>query len=127
MEPRTGRWDPSVQAEIKSGFLAAHLTITWDGKVLYHVPIYLVIGELRRFEQNGHAFILGHRGYGMLGQFVLSMDGRELGVSPETGVSGPLQMAENAVQYMKGVGAASVAPPPACHRSQPVPSPLFSL
>ncbi len=110
-----------VQAEIKSGFLTAHLTITWDGQVLCHVPIYLVIGELRRFEQNGHAFILGHRGYGMLGQFVLSMDGRELGASPETGVSSPLKMAENAVQYVKGVGAASVGAAPSLQPSPAAP------
>ncbi len=110
-----------VQADIKSGFLSAHLTITWDGRVLCNVPVFLVIGEMRRFEQNGHSFVLGHRGYGMLGQFVLSMDGRELGASPETGASGPRQLAAAAVQYVKGMSSPSEASVPTPQPSPCVP------
>ena len=95
-----------VHAAIKSG-LVAHLTITWDDRVLCHVPIFILIGELRRFEQNGHSFVLGHRGYGMFGQFILSMDGRQLGASPEAGISGPRQLAAAALQYAKGTGPAT--------------------
>ena len=86
-------------------------------RVLYHAPIFIVIGELRRFQQNGHSFVLGHRGYGMLGQFVLSMDGKELGASPEADISGPTQLAAAAVQYVKGMGAPSEA-------TVPTPQPL---
>jgi hypothetical protein len=100
-----------VQAEIKSGLLA-HLTITWDGGVLYHAPIFIVIGELRRFQQNGHTFVLGHRGYGMLGQFVLSMDGKELGASPAAGIAGPQHLATAALEYVKGIRAPAEAAVP---------------
>ena len=111
-----------VQAEIKSGLLAAHLTITWDGAVLYHAPIFIVIGELRRFQQEGHSFVLGHRGYGMFGQFLLSMDGRELGASPEAGVAIPQHLAAAALQYVKGFHA-----PAEGIVSAPQPSPVAAL
>ena len=101
-----------LQAEIKTG-LVAHLTITWDDRVLYHAPIYIMIGELRRFQQNGHSFALRHHGYGMFGHLSLSMDGRELGASPEeASVSTPQQLAAAAIQYVKGKGTPAEATVP---------------
>jgi hypothetical protein len=90
-----------LQAEIKTG-LVAHLTITWDSNVIYHAPIFILIGELRRFEQNGHSFALRHHGYGMFGHLSLSMDSKDLGGSPESAVSTPQNLAATALQYMKG-------------------------
>ncbi len=101
-----------VQAEIKTG-LVAHLTITWDDRVLYHAPIYIMIGELRRFQQNGHSFALRHHGYGMFGHLSLSMDGRELGASPEeASVSTPQQLAAAAIQYVKAKASPAAATVP---------------
>ncbi len=60
-----------VRADVKQGLVSMHITITWDDRVVHDSSLWMLIGELRRFEQNGHSFVLGHRGYGMLGQFLL--------------------------------------------------------
>ena len=82
----------------------------------------MLIGELRRFEQNGHSFVLGHRGYGMLGQFLLSMDGKDW-----AGARNPSSQARSIwrplpCKYVKGMHAPGEAAAPA-----PQPPPAASV
>jgi hypothetical protein len=103
-----------VRADVKQGLASMHITITWDGRVIHDSSLWLLIGELRHFEQSGHSFVLSHRGYGMFGQFVLFMDGRDLGGSPESFIPGPGHLASAALNYVKGTHApaeAAVAAP----------------
>jgi hypothetical protein len=103
-----------IYAAIQSGLLSAHLHITWDDRVLHHAPIFLMFGELRRFEQDGHQFVLRYRGYGSFGKFVLLMDDKELTAEM---TSGPLHLVTAAAQYVTGhhatTEAAAAAPAPA--------------
>lgn len=94
-----------VRADVKQGLATMHITIAWDDRVIHDSSLWLLIGELRRFQQSGHSFVLGHRGYGMFGQFILSMDGKDLGGSPESFVTGPANLATTALKYVKGKSA----------------------
>jgi hypothetical protein len=76
----------AIHADIISGGLTTRLNITWDGVLLEASPVWLLVGDLRSFQRDGHSFLLSARGFGMLGHLALSMDGVEL---PRGGVPGP--------------------------------------
>jgi hypothetical protein len=79
----------AIHAEIIVG-LTNRLKITWDGEVLESSLQWLMLGELRSFQRNGHSFVLSIRGFGLLGNLFLSMDGVEI---PRGGVAAPVKRA----------------------------------
>jgi hypothetical protein len=87
----------AIHAEVTTGLMAAKLKITWDGQVLEQGPLWVVLGNVKSFERGGHSFVLSVRGFGTLGNLVLSMDGVEIShggvaTSPERApVPAPLQ------------------------------------
>lgn len=74
----------AIHAEVTTGVIHANLKITWDAEVLDSSPLWLLLGNLRSFQRNGHSFVLSARGFGMLGSLVMSMDGVEI---PRGGVA----------------------------------------
>ena len=90
----------AIHAEIITGLATARLKITWDGEVLESSLLWLMLGNLRSFQRNGHSFLLSIRGLGLLGSFVLSMDGVEI---PRVGVAAPVKPASASapIQFIK--------------------------
>jgi hypothetical protein len=89
----------AIHAELVIG-LTNRLTITWDGEVLESSLVWLMLGNLRSFQRNGHSFLLSIRGLGLLGNLVLSMDGVEI---PRGGVAAPVKRAPASapIQFIK--------------------------
>jgi hypothetical protein len=90
----------AIYAEIIRGALNLKLKITWDGDVLDLSTLWLLLGDLRSFQRNGHSFLLSVRGFGILGSLVLSMDGVEI---PRGGVAAPVKPASAPapIQFIK--------------------------
>jgi hypothetical protein len=107
MSPMQGHWKLQLEDgthEVAAQFgLLGRLTITWDGLAIHSGQVWLLLGELQRFEQNGHSFVVSIRGVGRLGTMVLSMDGADVGASAATVVSAAPSAAPApvAVQFVK--------------------------
>jgi len=67
-----------VGAILRAGLAGSRLTITFDGQTIDSSSVFLYIGELRRLQHNGHSLSLRVKGYGMLGELALFVDGREI-------------------------------------------------
>lgn len=115
MSPMKGNWrlnleDGSHDMAAEIGTMSSKLTITWDGRIIHSGRVWLLLGELHRFQQGGHAFVLSIRGAGKLGQMVLTMDGAELGATPGKGAAAtpppvvPRPATAPAVQFVKELG-----------------------
>lgn len=68
----------AVSAVIRPGLAGSRLTINFDGQTIDSSLVLMYIGEIRRLERNGHTFALRVKGYGMLGEFALFVDGNEV-------------------------------------------------
>jgi hypothetical protein len=88
----------AIYAEIISTL--TNLKITWDGEVVESSTVWLLLGDIRSFQRNGHSFLLSVRGFGRLGSLVLSMDGVEV---PRGGVAAPVRRHDTTapIQFIK--------------------------
>jgi hypothetical protein len=89
----------TIHADITTG-LTFNLKLTWDGAVLESCRVWMLAGDVKSFQRNGHSFLLSNRGLGKFGTLVLSMDGVEV---PRSGVAAPVERAPitAAVQFVK--------------------------
>jgi hypothetical protein len=74
------------------------LMVTWDGEVLELPPVWLLLGDLKSFERNGHSLLLSVHGLGLLGSFVLSMDGVEI---PRGGEAPDIQARPARIEFIE--------------------------
>lgn len=109
MSPMNGNWRLELEDGAHEVFAEFNqlgkLTITWDDRVIQSGMVLLLLGELQRFHQTGHTFVLSVRGFGKLGKLVLSMDGAELGTTPGKLAPAPPK-APFAVQFVKELSCA---------------------
>ena len=93
----------AIYAEVVSSAFGAKLNITWDGEVLNSSTVWVLLGDLKSFQRNGHSFVLSIRGFGWLGNLFLCMDGVEV---PRRGVAAPVKRAPAPapVQFIKEIG-----------------------
>lgn len=89
----------AIHAEIAVGLLTK-LKITWDSQVVDSSTVWVILGDLKSFERNGHSFLISVHGLGLAGRLALSMDGVKV---PEGSVAGPTTHALPAatVQFIK--------------------------
>jgi hypothetical protein len=86
----------AIYAEVVKGALTVKLHITWDGEALESSSLWVLAGDLKAFQRNGHSFLLSLHGLGWFGSLVLSMDGVEV---PRRGVAAPAP-----IQFIKEIG-----------------------
>jgi hypothetical protein len=110
----------AIHAEISVGPLNK-LKIAWDGEVLHSSIVWLIWGDLRSFQRDTHSFVLGVRGLGLLGRFVLSMDGAEV---PRLRAAAPLQRTRRPftpLQFIRDLGVRLGAAAPLERTPPPAP------
>lgn len=74
---QTGTGTHTVQAELTVG-LTMKLVLHWDSQLIDQSTIWVLAGDLKSFQRDGHLFVVAHRGIGMFGSLALLMDGVEV-------------------------------------------------
>lgn len=90
----------AVHAYLNTGFVGGKLTTAWDGQIVDSATVYLFVGNLRSFQHGGHAFVVGIRGFGLMGKMTLTMDGVEV---PPSGTAAPEKAAAPAAPAQKSL------------------------
>jgi hypothetical protein len=90
-----------IRAEIIIRFFY-RLRVTWDGVEVMSSRVWLLVGDIKSFERNGHSFLFKVRGPGVLGSLLLYMDGVEV---PKVGMVAPVKPGPPpaAIQFVKEI------------------------
>jgi hypothetical protein len=81
----------AVSVFLRMGMTGNRLTISADGQTIDSAPVFALLGEIRKFQWQGHRFALRVKGFGLSGEFALLMDGSEIAgdaVSPPVATPG---------------------------------------
>ena len=90
----------SIEAKLDP--LMGLLTVAYDGTVIHTSTVYWMMGEVHRFERDGHAYALRVEGAPFAGRLALFVDGKKSDGSSTTAPAAP----PSALQFVKELASA---------------------